>query len=153
MLELFIPGRGAYRLEHLALDLNGTLAFDGRLIDGVAERLNALRQHLDVHLLTADTFGLVQEIEAELNLSSVRARSGADKLAFVEQLGPASVVAVGNGAVDADMLSAAALGIAVLGPEGLAREALQAADLAAPSILAALDLLLHPKRLVATLRL
>jgi soluble P-type ATPase len=51
------------------------------------------------------------------------------------------------------MLSAAALGIAVLGPEGLAREAWEAADILTPDILAALDLLLHPQRLVATWRL
>ncbi len=152
MIELSIPGRGGYGLAHLALDLNGTLAFDGELIDGVAERLNALRPHLALHLLTADTFGLVAEIEAELQLSAVRVRSSGDKLAFVERMGPETVVAVGNGANDAGMLAAAALGIAVLGPEGLACQALQAADLVAPDVLAALDLLLHPKRLIATLR-
>jgi soluble P-type ATPase len=50
------------------------------------------------------------------------------------------------------MLQAAALGIAVLGPEGLAAEAWQAADVVMASIHDALDLLLHPRRLVATLR-
>jgi hypothetical protein len=34
----------------------------------------------------------------------------------------------------------------------MAREAMEAADLIAPNIVAALDLLLKPKRLVATLR-
>jgi soluble P-type ATPase len=50
------------------------------------------------------------------------------------------------------MLAAAGLGIAVLGPEGLAKGAMEAADVVAPGILAALDLLLKHKRLVATLR-
>lgn len=50
------------------------------------------------------------------------------------------------------MLAAAALGIAVLGPEGLATEALQAADLVVGQVEDALDLLLHPTRLLATLR-
>jgi hypothetical protein len=50
------------------------------------------------------------------------------------------------------MLERAALGIAVLGPEGLALSCLQAADVVVPDILAALDLLLFPRRLVATLR-
>jgi soluble P-type ATPase len=50
------------------------------------------------------------------------------------------------------MLSAAALGIAVLGQEGLDPEALQAADLLVTQIADALDLLLHPQRLVATRR-
>jgi len=62
------------------------------------------------------------------------------------------VVATGNGANDAGMLQAAALGMAVLGPEGLAREALQEADVVMTSVHDGLDLLPHPRRLVATLR-
>jgi soluble P-type ATPase len=50
------------------------------------------------------------------------------------------------------MIQSAAIGIAVMGREGLSQEALQAADLVVPSILDALDLLLNPRRLVATLR-
>ncbi len=50
------------------------------------------------------------------------------------------------------MLAAAALGIAVPGPEGAAAVTLAAADVVAPDILVALDLLTHPQRLVATLR-
>jgi P-type E1-E2 ATPase len=153
MIAFSVPGRGDYALEHLALDVNGTLCLDGRLIDGVAERLRALRERLQVHILSADTFGSVAEIEKVLGVSAVRIRGSADKAAFVQRLGPASVVAIGNGANDAGMLSAAALGLAVLGPEGLAREALAAADVVVPDVLAALDLLLNPQRLVATLRL
>jgi soluble P-type ATPase len=59
---------------------------------------------------------------------------------------------VGNGANDAEMLAVAALGVAVLGPEGLAQAAWQNTDLIVPDINAALDLLLHPQRLTATLR-
>jgi soluble P-type ATPase len=62
------------------------------------------------------------------------------------------VVAIGNGANDAAMLSTAALGIAVLGPEGTARESIEAADVVVTSIEIGLDLLLNPRRLVATLR-
>jgi soluble P-type ATPase len=70
----------------------------------------------------------------------------------IEQLGAEHVVAIGNGANDAGMLSAAALGIAVLGAEGLAVEALLAAAVVVGCIEDGLDLLLHPQRLVATLR-
>lgn len=70
----------------------------------------------------------------------------------MERLGAGQVVAIANGANAAQMLSAAALGIAGLGQEGLAVEALQAADLVVGRIDDALDLLLHPQRLVATLR-
>jgi soluble P-type ATPase len=50
------------------------------------------------------------------------------------------------------MLRQAALGIAVLGGEGLAAVCLAAAAVVVPSIESALDLLLYPRRLVATLR-
>jgi soluble P-type ATPase len=50
------------------------------------------------------------------------------------------------------MLSAAGVGIAVLGREGLAIETLRAADLVVGRIEDALDLVLRPQRLVATLR-
>jgi soluble P-type ATPase len=55
MIEIDVPGRGLLRLSHLVLDVNGTLAVDGLLIDGVPERLAALRERLTLHLLTADT--------------------------------------------------------------------------------------------------
>ena len=61
-------------------------------------------------------------------------------------------MAVGNGRNDRLMLKEAALGIAVLQAEGAAAEALLAADVVAPDILAALDLLLAPEGLIATLR-
>jgi P-type E1-E2 ATPase len=74
------------------------------------------------------------------------------KAEFVGELGPHSVVAIGNGANDVEMLRQAAIGIAVMGGEGLAVGCLTAADLVVPSIEAALDLLIYPRRLLATLR-
>ena len=67
-------------------------------------------------------------------------------------LGAETVIAVGQGANDAGMLKAAAIGIAVLSEEGLAASALLAADLVLPTIHDALNLLEFPTRLVATLR-
>jgi len=71
---------------------------------------------------------------------------------YVRELGAAQVVALGQGANDVDMLHEAALGIRVLGAEGTAVEALMAADVVAPGVLDALDLLYDPLRHVATLR-
>jgi soluble P-type ATPase len=59
---------------------------------------------------------------------------------------------IGSGANDADMLREAALGIAVVGPEGLAGGALPAADVVVASINDALGLLVNSKRVIATLR-
>ena len=74
------------------------------------------------------------------------------KAKYVRQLGAASVVALGQGANDSGMLQEAAIGICVLSKEGLAVEALQAAEIVAPDVLTALALLDNPMRLVASLR-
>jgi P-type E1-E2 ATPase len=76
----------------------------------------------------------------------------AQKTAFVQNLGAETVIAIGQGANDAGMLQAAAIGIAVLGDEGLAVTTLLSADLVVASIYDALALLDYPTRLIATLR-
>ena len=106
-------------------------------------------------MVTADTRGRQSAIDAQLGIKATRIQPGDEagqKASFVRSLGSEGVCAVGNGAIDAGMLREAALGFAVLGEEGLAVEALNAADVVAPHINSALDLLLHPLRLVATLR-
>lgn len=166
-MVLDIPGRGTLTLDHLVLDVNGTVAAAGRLIDGVQDRLAALRRTgLEVHWITADTRGRQAALDKELGWPAIRisarpeVRDSAGELlgeaeqkaAFVRRLGAESVVAIGNGANDAAMLREAVLGIAVLGPEGLALDALLAADLVAPDILTALDMLQDPDQLIATWR-
>jgi soluble P-type ATPase len=59
---------------------------------------------------------------------------------------------VGDGANDELVLAAAALGIVVIGPEGASARALMVADVVCASVLDALDLLLSPMALAATLR-
>ena len=155
MIELDIPGRGTVTLEHLVLDVNGTLARDGQLMDRVAKPLMALKDRLSLHLLTADTYGRQQAIDLMLGLKAVRLRAGDEagqKGEYVRSLGAEKVVAVGQGANDAAMLREAALGIAVMSEEGLAVEALVNAKIVANSIYDALNLLEFPTRLVATLR-
>ncbi len=155
MLEINIPSRGVLRLECLVLDVNGTIALDGRLFPGVSERLGKLSGSLTPWLVSADTQGTLDELTAALKVKAKRLCLGeeaAQKANLVQELGAAHVVAIGNGANDAAMLQHAALGIAVLGGEGLATACLDTADVMVPNIGAALDLLLWPRRLVATLR-
>jgi P-type E1-E2 ATPase len=155
MIEVEIPGYKKFCFRHLVLDVNGTLAEDGNLIGGVAVLIEALRTKLEIHLVTADTHGKQQTINHELKLKAVRIpaenQAGA-KLEYIEKLGTGAVVAVGNGANDAAMLEGAALGIAVVGPEGAASISVFKADIVASDIRAALELLLFPKRMMATLR-
>ena len=155
MIELQIPGRGLLTLEHLVIDVNGTLAVDGALIEGVARSIARLRDRLQVHLLTADTHGKQAIIDNKLNLRAQRI-SGADeagqKAAYVRQLGAAQVVAIGQGANDALMLAEAGLGICVASLEGVAVQTLLNANLFVPDIASAFKLLEKPLRIVASLR-
>lgn len=156
MLKITIPGEGTLKLKHIVLDFNGTMACDGNLIAGVEERLNLLAEKLDVHIITADTFGFCRTSCRGINgcVSILSSEIGApEKEKYVEVLGAESVVAVGNGSNDTLMLSSSALGITIMGPEGTSAKAIQAADVIASDINTALDMLLNPKRLIATLRL
>ena len=155
MLELDIPSRGVLRLQYLVLDLNGTIALDGKLLPGVSPRLEKLNPDLETWLVSADTQGTLSGLAADLKVRAKRLDPGDEaeqKRAFIEALGAKEVVAVGNGANDALMLRRAGLGLAVMGHEGVASECLAASDLVVPNIESALDLLLFPRRLLATLR-
>ena len=109
----------------------------------------------------------LQQIEAELKDLQAQTSAGSipwlrvqlarhpkrpHSLDYIQRLGADTVFAVGNGANDAAMLEHAALGVAVIGPEGAAVETLLKAKVVVPYIRAALELLLFPKRLAATLR-
>jgi P-type E1-E2 ATPase len=155
MIEITIPGRDILRIKHLVCDVNGTLAIDGQPIEGVARHLLTLRDRLQIHMLTADTHGKQAEIDRQLNLKAHIIQKGHEaekKAEFVKELGAENVIAIGQGANDAAMLQAAAVGIAILSEEGLAISTLNAADLLMPNINAALTALEKPVRLIATLR-
>jgi soluble P-type ATPase len=155
LITTTIPGFGALRIGHLVLDYNGTLAVDGRLLPGVRPRLRALARRLELHVLTADTFGTVgralEGMPCRLVVLGAK-RQDLAKARYVRGLGAARVACVGNGRNDRGMLRAARLGIAVIQREGAAAQSVAAADIVALSIADALDLFLHPLRLTATLR-
>jgi soluble P-type ATPase len=154
-LEQEIPGFGHLHVDHLVLDYNGTLAVDGRLLPGVAERLRALAPRLSIVVVTADTFGGVREELRDLPVDvRVLAAEGQDvaKRDLVIELGAERCIAIGNGRNDRLMLEEAAVGVAVLQREGASSAALAAGDVVTAAIQDALDLLLQPLRLVASLR-
>ncbi|MFP4285473.1 MAG: HAD family hydrolase [Desulfovermiculus sp.] len=155
MLNIDIPDFGQLQLEHLVMDYNGTMAVDGIPVQGIRRRVDKLAEHVQVHVITADTFGKVTS-ELEDWACTVKILGQEDqvgqKLAFVRELGADKCVCIGNGRNDRMMLEAAALGLAVMLDEGTSRECLLSADIALPGIMQALDLLLYPLRMTATLR-
>lgn len=155
MLAIEIPGYKTLELEHLVVDYNGTLAVDGEIPEGVKERLRKLSESVHICVLTADTYGTVEEKCEGLPVEVRRfPDDGAlrAKQMVVEELGVDSCAAIGNGRNDKLMCRVSALSVAVLEREGMCGRLLGEADVIVQSIEDALDLLLYPMRLVATLR-
>lgn len=154
-MTLDISGMEPIELKHLVLDYNGTIAINGNLIQGVMERLEKLSSQLSIHIITADTYGSVHEQCEEdfLNIHVIgKENQDEQKLLFINSLGSVNTVAIGNGRNDALMLKSAILGFAILQDEGINIHALNSSDVIFTSILDALDALLIPNRLIATLR-
>ena len=155
MIRIDIPGRERELiLEKLVLDYNGTIAADGRLIEEDRELIKKLAESLEVFVLTADTYGTVEKECEGLGVTVKtfpREGAGIFKEKIVKEMG-GGVCAVGNGFNDTAMCKAAELSIAVLDEEGLCPELLKWADILVRSSADALNLLLKPDRIRATLR-
>jgi P-type E1-E2 ATPase len=155
MIRIDIPGWGNMEIENIVLDLNGTIATDGKISSEVKEKINSLSDKVKIYILTADTQGTASEESSDMGVELLKV-SGEDstevKLKVVESLDPTRTVAIGNGNNDHLILKEAALGIAVLGDERISVSAMKNADVIVRNISDALDLFLKPKRLIATLR-
>ena len=155
-MRVAVPGRGTYEIETMVLDMNGTIGVDGELLKGVEERLALLRTKVQVVIITADTHGGAQSLKQRLGLKIIVLEEGdedSQKLELVRQLGAERSFAIGNGSNDALMLKESAIGVCVIGEgEGASTAALLNADIVVKDVRDALDLLLKPRRLVASLR-
>ena len=153
-LRIDIPSWGSVDIENIVIDLNGTLATDAKIPLEVKEKIGALSRLAKIYILTADPHGPADEeilgMGAEL-IKVVGENSKQGKLDFLRTLNPKMTVAIGNGSNDQLILKEAALGIAVLGEEGVSVSAIKSADILVKDIQNALDLFLKPRRLTTTL--
>lgn len=136
-------------------DFNGTIAKDGCLIKGVKEMIRTLSQRYKIFILTSDTFGSVKEELKDSNVSLKILHSkdhSKEKASFITELGTENCAAIGNGNNDSSLLKNAKLSISILGDEGCSRDTLLNSDIICKDIIDALELFIHPKRLIATLR-
>lgn len=155
LYQIDIPSLGAFCFEHIVFDFNGTLATRGILEERIVEKLELLAMKLQVHVLTADTFGTVRSALSNTNVlvAVVSEENGTEaKCNYIQELDASCTIAVGNGSVDTKMLRTAQLGIAVIGHEGLSVKAMKDSDLIFTSIDDVFDTLLNPMSLIATLR-
>ncbi|AHF96856.1 MAG: HAD family hydrolase [Desulfurella sp.] len=154
-MEIEILSVGKIVLKRIILDFNGTLATSGVLIKETKDILEKLSKAFDIHIVTGDTFSSAKEQLKGLNVKTIIAPlidQITFKLEYAKSIGLSNLVAIGNGKNDSLMLKYAKLGICVIGKEGANLEALQNSDIIVCDIVSALELLLYPKRLVATLR-
>jgi len=155
MWTLNIVGWKRLKIKYLVFDYNGTLSIDGKLLPGIAKKLILLAEQFSLHVVTADTFGMAaQELEnLPCTLTILPKENQAEaKREYVKKLGAEQTAAVGNGRNDRLMLAEAVLGIVLLQAEGTAVVTFNNADVVCKQATDALDLFLHPKRLMATLR-
>ena len=155
MMEISVPGFGDLELKHLVMDYNGTMACDGVLFQGVGELVDVLSRNMEIHVLTADTFGKAAGQLKGLPLKlTIMPKDNQDqgKLEYIKKLGYESCICVGNGRNDALMLKKARIGIALLQDEGASVITVTSADILCKNIHTALELFIKPGRLVASLR-
>ncbi|MCX7857962.1 MAG: HAD family hydrolase [Deltaproteobacteria bacterium] len=155
MISVSIPGWGDIEIEYLLVDYNGTIALDGKIKSGVKELLEKISRYIRVFIVTADTYDSVDSDVDVMGFNVLKVKkdnSAEEKAKIVKELGPEKVLAIGNGANDALMLKEAALGIGVIGEEGCSNILLKEADIVVKDITEALNIVLHPERIIATLQ-
>jgi len=156
MISIYIPGLKKIEVKNVVFDFNGTIAEDGILIAGVADKIREITDKgVRVFVITSDTNCTVEKQCAKLPVMIVKfdcEDAAAGKKKIVEELGAASTVAVGNGRNDAEMFKASILSIAVIGKEGCAAKTLMESDVVVKSPIDAVEILLQSNRLKATLR-
>jgi soluble P-type ATPase len=158
-ITIDIPGFGKLQINAILSDYTGTLSFGGKLVTGVKDRLVRLAQLVDIHVVTADSFGTAEEELEGLPLFCRKLEGpGEDvqKQRYAMELNPRCLASFGNGNNDRLHMKlvkeAGGLTIAVDNGEGCAHEAIRHANVFVAGAVNALDLLLEPTRLRATLR-
>lgn len=155
MLMYKIPGREDIEIKNIVFDYNGTIAVDGKILEGVKVLLSNLAEYVDVYILTADTYGTVEKECSDINgkvLTFPKENAGESKRNIVEKLGGEKTICVGNGFNDLPMFKEAILSIAVIEGEGTSGKLLLAASIVTRSILEAIEIILNKDKMKAILR-
>jgi soluble P-type ATPase len=151
-MKLNIQNVGEIEIKNIVLDYNGTIAKDGNVKNSVFKYIQKL-SNFDIYVITADTHGSAAKNLKNTNIKLRILNSNnhtKEKEEFVKVLG--NVFAIGNGSNDSLMLKASTLGICVIEDEGASVKSVINADIVCKSIEDAFELLLNPKRIIATLR-
>ncbi len=152
-MKLNIQNIGEVEIKNIVLDYNGTIAKDGEVKKSVKKYINELSTEFNIYVITADTHGSaavnLADTQTELKILTTSDHTK-EKESFVKNLGNA--FAVGNGSNDVLMLKAADIGVCVIEDEGASVKSVINSDIVCRSIEEAFELLIKPKRIIATLR-
>lgn len=157
MVTIDIPGKGKMKIENVVLDFNGTIAHDGTLKDGIKEKIEKLNEmDIKVYILTADTYNQAKKqcegLPVTLEIFDGE-NAALSKREIVNKIDSDVTMTIGNGNNDVEMFEESALSVAVIGDEGCAVKAIFSADIITKDINDAIDLILNPQRIKATLRM
>lgn len=154
-MKINIPGKEPFEIKNVVFDYNGTIAVDGKLIEGISKYINKFSSSFNFYVITADTYGTVQkELEGtDCEIITIsKDLQDVSKLEFIKSLSSNTTLSVGNGRNDKLMLKESVLGVAILQEEGLCTETLLNSDILIKSIFDVFSFLEDSNRLVATLR-
>lgn len=148
-----IPGTGDVELTTIILDLNGTVTVGGKIVEGVHERIRKLKDlGFTIIFLTGNTRNNADELAKELGIEWIFADTAVEKKRAAETFDVDTLVSIGNGHIDEQLMKLARLRIVTLQAEGVHVQTLLHSDIVVPHINDALDLFIDPQRLIATLR-
>lgn len=152
-MKYMVPGVGALELNTIIFDLNGTLTVRGELPHGVSKRLQQLKNlGFTCVLFSGDQRGNAQKLAEELGIDFVSTKDTQAKREAAQKYDKEHTVAIGNGRIDIGVFENAKVRIGTLQAEGIHIGILPHIDILVPSIIDALDLLLDPDSLAATMR-
>lgn len=156
-IHIKIPWGDKYVIDNVVFDLNGTLANNGKIAETTVNLLKDLAEETNIYILTADTHGTAESLRKKMGdfIKIVVLQSDdhvEEKAKFVHSLGYRETIAIGNGMNDVKMVQEAVLSIGVIGKEGMYAPLIQRVSILVTDIDDAIEMLIHPLKMVATLR-
>ena len=148
-----VPEVGEIEINTIVMDLNGTLSVNGKIPEGVKEKLAKLKAlEINVVLFTGDQRGTAADLCKEYGIDFVRTKSGLEKEEAMKKYDSETTAAIGNARIDIGTFKHAKVSIATLQSEGIHSGIINSVDVIVPSINDALDFFIDTDTFSATMR-
>ncbi len=148
------PNNSELFIETIVLDLNGTLAVNGKVSEETKSRILKLKSMAyRLVLISGDIRGNASVIAEDLEIELFLGANSQEKAEQMQQFDKDKTAAIGNARIDIGTFDNAAISIATLQSEGIHSGIINHVDLIVPSIDDALNLFIDIKSLEATLRI